>query len=180
MPLDDDYYQCPHTRLSGPRTRVIRNGSIQYRRQCLDCGQAIGNMIPKAIATLEAEGSFDESLFEEKKRESMERQKAKWQDEREGWWDWYSHYLESDAWKIRRRKVLQRCNGICEGCHEAPVAEVHHLTYENVGQELLYQLVGLCDNCHQIAHLENPLAGQRKQIQRNEMLERSIYGEDKR
>jgi hypothetical protein len=66
--------------------------------------------------------------------------------------DWYNFYLKSDAWKLKRRKVRDRCGGVCEGCRDHPVTQVHHLTYEHVGNELLYELVGLCDACHERAH----------------------------
>jgi hypothetical protein len=68
------------------------------------------------------------------------------------WWAWYNEYLNTDVWKARRRKVMDRCRGLCEGCREHPVTQVHHLTYAHVGDELLYELVGLCDACHEKAH----------------------------
>jgi hypothetical protein len=68
------------------------------------------------------------------------------------WWTWYLDYLQSDAWKLRRRKVLERCDRLCEGCREEQITEVHHRTYAHVGDELLFELVGLCDACHAKAH----------------------------
>jgi hypothetical protein len=68
------------------------------------------------------------------------------------WWAWYNDYLQSDDWKLKRRKVYDRCRGLCEGCRDRPVTQVHHLTYAHVGDELLYELVGLCDDCHEKAH----------------------------
>lgn len=68
------------------------------------------------------------------------------------WWAWYNEYLNSDAWKARRRKVMDRCRGLCEGCRDHPVTQIHHLTYDHVGDELLYELVGLCDACHDRTH----------------------------
>lgn len=70
----------------------------------------------------------------------------------DNWWAWYNDYLNSDAWRAKRRKVLDRCGGLCEGCRNAPVNQVHHLTYAHVGDELLYELVGLCVDCHERAH----------------------------
>jgi DnaB-like helicase N terminal domain len=65
---------------------------------------------------------------------------------------WYQNYLRSDEWRAKRRLVMDRCGGLCEGCRNAPVSEVHHLTYEHVGDELLFELVGLCRECHQRVH----------------------------
>jgi 5-methylcytosine-specific restriction endonuclease McrA len=64
----------------------------------------------------------------------------------------YNKYLQSDDWKAKRGKVLERCDGLCEGCREAPATQVHHLTYNHVGDELLYELVGICDACHERVH----------------------------
>lgn len=67
----------------------------------------------------------------------------------------YTAYLSSEEWASKRRLVLARCRGLCEACgamvEEAEV-EVHHLTYERVGEELLDDLIGLCPGCHRRAH----------------------------
>jgi replicative DNA helicase len=64
----------------------------------------------------------------------------------------YHEYLLSPEWMALRRKVLDRCGGLCEGCREERVTQVHHLTYAHVRNELLFELVGLCDACHERAH----------------------------
>jgi 5-methylcytosine-specific restriction endonuclease McrA len=64
----------------------------------------------------------------------------------------YQAYLKSPAWSMRRRQVFLRCGGVCEGCGRKPMEEVHHLTYEHVGWEFLWELKGLCTDCHQRIH----------------------------
>jgi hypothetical protein len=64
----------------------------------------------------------------------------------------YHAYLKSDAWFLKRKKVMLRSGGICEGCRCADATQVHHLTYDNIFNELLFQLVALCDKCHARAH----------------------------
>jgi hypothetical protein len=63
------------------------------------------------------------------------------------WHEWYADYLQSDAWLERRRLVLQRAHGICEGCRSAPASEIHHLSYQHVGHEFLWELVAICREC---------------------------------
>ena len=65
---------------------------------------------------------------------------------------WYNVYLQSDVWKRKRQRVLERANYLCESCMEEPATLVHHLTYDRVGKEPLFDLVALCDNCHKQIH----------------------------
>jgi hypothetical protein len=68
------------------------------------------------------------------------------------WNDWYERYLQTYAWGERRRLVMERAGGICEGCRQEPATEVHHLTYKHVGDEFLWELVAVCGWCHSRYH----------------------------
>ena len=60
----------------------------------------------------------------------------------------YDNYLDGPDWKEKREAVIARANGICEGCGKGKATEAHHLTYDDFGDEFLFQLVALCENCH--------------------------------
>jgi hypothetical protein len=60
----------------------------------------------------------------------------------------YYQYLCSREWAVRRRLVKERARGACERCYNAPLRDVHHLTYRNLGHEPLEELQGLCRPCH--------------------------------
>ncbi len=47
---------------------------------------------------------------------------------------------------------MERSGGVCEACGDAPAAQVHHLTYERIGRELLFDLAAVCLECHKKAH----------------------------
>lgn len=64
----------------------------------------------------------------------------------------YAGYLRSEEWASRREKVMQRAGGFCEGCRAQAATEVHHLTYEHVTQEFLFELVAICGDCHARYH----------------------------
>ena len=65
----------------------------------------------------------------------------------------YNEYLKSPQWKAKKNLVLKRANYCCEGCGASKVSlEVHHLTYERKGMELLTDLVAFCGRCHELAH----------------------------
>jgi 5-methylcytosine-specific restriction endonuclease McrA len=67
-------------------------------------------------------------------------------------WKRYYEHLASDRWADLRRRVLARCKGTCEGCGLRPAVQVHHLNYDRLGDELLFDLVGVCLECHGKCH----------------------------
>jgi 5-methylcytosine-specific restriction endonuclease McrA len=77
-----------------------------------------------------------------------ERQRAR----QRAWWKDYNAYLLTPDWRARRLAVLRRANGTCEGCGQQAATQVHHLTYERIGCEMLFDLVALCDACHHALH----------------------------
>lgn len=64
----------------------------------------------------------------------------------------YEAYLASSDWARLRDRVLERDGRRCQGCLAADAAQVHHLTYANVGDEMLFELVSVCDPCHRTLH----------------------------
>ena len=60
----------------------------------------------------------------------------------------YSHYLASDRWHHKTRVVRA---GECALCPN-PVDDVHHRTYDRIGDEEPTDLIGLCRECHARHH----------------------------
>ena len=137
---------------------VKRNTSIWA--QCLICGEPI---IPHALPKKDIPDSalvdistWDEQLrtdcrnrrfaaWKEDKDKEREKQKAEWDE-------WYQQYLLSDEWHHKRCLVLQRDKTVCRGCLRSGAEVIHHLTYDHVGDELLFELVALCRACHERIH----------------------------
>ena len=67
----------------------------------------------------------------------------------------YRRYLQSDAWKAKRKSVLQASGFRCRQCG-APATEVHHETYKRIYKEQLSDLTALCSKCHEAAHTQTP------------------------
>ena len=65
-------------------------------------------------------------------------------------------YLKSKAWAETRERFFAQMGRLCI-CGDT-ATQVHHKTYDNIGKEdLLTELVGLCDRCHENVHQsENP------------------------
>lgn len=70
----------------------------------------------------------------------------------------YADYMASEAWKKKRnQRVLYdkgKCQFLIDGrkCGDMNLLEVHHLTYANLGDELMSDLVTLCSFHHKQIH----------------------------
>lgn len=64
----------------------------------------------------------------------------------------YSEYLRSPRWKDTREGALTRAGGHCQLCRSTKSLNVHHNTYERVGNELPEDLVVLCRKHHEAFH----------------------------
>jgi 5-methylcytosine-specific restriction endonuclease McrA len=139
---------------------TVRNdsqGRALYCNQCQECGW-IGPFLKHAEVTAEMRAvavPFDPGLQRDHWRRKSERSHAEWQAKKDSesadWQRRYDDYLKSWPWKRRQAAVLAR-DKTCRGCMIRPSVEVHHLTYERVGREMLFDLVGVCSECHRAIH----------------------------
>lgn len=60
----------------------------------------------------------------------------------------YELYLQSPEWRERREQLMETVGASCEFCGNEEHLQVHHLSYEDLGQESLQQLAVLCKWCH--------------------------------
>lgn len=133
------------------RRRVLGNGAVQIVYQCLTCGRSASNPLAKSsVPNHERLPAWDESLagqYDEMRAGLRQEQKAEWFEE-------HNAYLLTPKWRAKRAAVLKRSGGMCEGCAEKYASQVHHLTYVHWKDELLWELVAVCDECHERAHAE--------------------------
>jgi 5-methylcytosine-specific restriction endonuclease McrA len=65
----------------------------------------------------------------------------------------YAEYLETPEWHYRRRQVVKAAERKCQYCgiptHDL---NVHHRTYERLGNEDPDDLIALCRDCHEREH----------------------------
>ncbi len=153
------YDHCKHEKET-LRIRVIRGGATQYVLQCDFCGNA-SNAISKnkAMKINENPSQFDKTIkvnFDAKRQQEIDavfkEYGTKKAANRAEFFIWYNEYLKTDEWRTKRSLVLQRDNHVCQGCLTAKATQVHHLTYKHVGEELLFELISICESCHGIAH----------------------------
>ena len=68
--------------------------------------------------------------------------------------DFYVEYLRSDKWEYKRQqKAYEQCH-TCERCSKRIEKgfHIHHKTYKRLGNELLSDLMFLCQDCHSDIH----------------------------
>jgi hypothetical protein len=166
--------RCQHRKIVV--VKVASNGARSFREQCPTCGEDGATLRGADLSARvrSAAPPWDESLAA-RHREAVsarfhelaardqaerdrryaaelaerERQRA---EERAVWFRWYSAYLLTPEWRRRRAAVLKRDGGICQACLVAPATQVHHLTYQHVGREPLFELTSVCDACHDAIH----------------------------
>lgn len=61
----------------------------------------------------------------------------------------YQEYLASREWALLKNQVRDRSGGTCERCGKAPHQSTHHKTYARIGHELIEDLLGVCNPCHE-------------------------------
>ncbi len=64
----------------------------------------------------------------------------------------YEEYLSSVEWRDRRSILLDRFSHKCQICGSSAKLQIHHRTYERVGNERIEDLTVLCDACHGLYH----------------------------
>ena len=139
------------------------NGVLQFKVRCVICGESKGGAIKYADLTDKQKNDAvlwnpqtatdyyaeNARLRKEAMEEAQRDCDASNSQKNQAWWRWYSAYLASSTWRIRRQSVMRRARGICEACQIAAATEVHHLTYAHVGREPLFELVAICLKCHE-------------------------------
>jgi hypothetical protein len=146
-------------------------GILQLFNQCTSCGKkadkggslkhSIIDNFKEKVRTGEI-NKFDDDLYKNKSsiyenygkycelkyyKKQQEREQEREQNSIE-WFKQHNEYLQTNQWKAIRLKVLKRDNNLCQGCLEAPATEVHHLNYDHWKNELMFELLSVCYDCH--------------------------------
>lgn len=139
-----------------------KNGSKAVKQICLTCGSQQGSFKISTFSSeqlqsfhpITTQGISDIATcyYEKRKTQREEKHQKEHNAFTRAWWEWYHHYLQSPVWKRKHDSVLSRAGGMCEACGYEHATQVHHLTYTNVGKEPLFDLVAVCEECHDVLH----------------------------
>lgn len=69
----------------------------------------------------------------------------------------YAEYLKTDHWATKRAAALTRYHHHCMLCNAQSSLQVHHNTYERLGEEADNDLIVLCKACHYKFHFPKPV-----------------------
>jgi len=159
------FWKCNHENITCVVT--MTDGRESIKDVCKLCGHAGGSQSRKKFTQKEqskmhrttTSGLID---YRQKHHEKLERlinqQKSIKEDiitnHSESWWEWYKEYLLSPEWKDKRQLVMGRARNVCESCGSNAAKQVHHIAYDHVGNEPLWELKAVCDECHEVLHSE--------------------------
>lgn len=141
---------------------TISDGRFQLKKQCKNCATSEGRCYPhKTVENIHAlipSNYHRESINNEIRCDELEWMRAsinaqKTHDltivEKNKEYENYKDYLRSPEWRRKRKLVLKRDLYICQACLVNSATEVHHITYEHVFNEFLFELVSVCRHCHE-------------------------------
>jgi hypothetical protein len=141
----------------------FKNGTINIRQQCFDCGflhitnfkKIHFNLDKLNFVNLELKNSLKEKYLKIKKIKTVMSQYREQHTQRK--WDYYfNKYLKSDEWKHKRKLIMDFYNWTCQRCSNK-ATDLHHKTYENIFQEKFEDLEPLCRRCHNKEHNLNKM-----------------------
>jgi len=147
----DPKHQCNVDFVNKPTS----NGKNNIVGQCSICGRHHGKQ--NTDSALRHHGSIQNiPLWNEKLAPVWyasldEYYKKTREQQRIEWFKDYNVYLRTPEWREKSRMVRERSK-LCQGCRKNPSEEAHHMYYDNVGQEFLFELVALCRQCHERFH----------------------------
>lgn len=127
----------------------------RLHRQCLTCGGCVDRNRPLSFKKYFSEIRYEFSHYNYEKwnEERSNETTYLWECVKESNYDTsrfakYTNYINSESWKIKRKEALIRDNNLCQVCKKNTAEEVHHITYENLFNENLEDLLSVCKICH--------------------------------
>lgn len=64
----------------------------------------------------------------------------------------YNDYIKSIHWQNKKLEYFRFHDKRCMECGNHKSIQLHHLTYEHIGNERLSELIPLCEMCHKSIH----------------------------
>jgi 5-methylcytosine-specific restriction endonuclease McrA len=149
------YETCKHEK-SNP-VQYIQDEKVYVKNLCVKCNFLNGSFVKQSTVNLakikiinkEKHDKHHQDRGEEYAARIKEIDILRTQQAKDVFFEKYNKYLKTTEWQERRNEVLIRDNYLCQACLKARATQVHHLSYDHWGQEPLFELVAICNECHE-------------------------------
>lgn len=149
------YIYCEHKQ-SG-LVKYLLNNTYRVRNICIDCHTLHGNFIKQAGLNINEIRTIDKTKYDQWVSDQSDKYQSRFsylyqanqEREKKEWFDKHNEYLNSMEWKEKRDEVLSRDGYLCQACLKKRATQVHHTSYKHWKNEPLYELVSVCDECHE-------------------------------
>ena len=143
--------------------RVLSNGQRRFGIQCLRCGSWYAVSTKKLHPQILDAPDYDEKItnaWDEKIKEYYNfdgvRRQKEFEAKKESFREALAEYYQSEEW-IRKRGLRHRLNeklfnGLCEMCFGQSATTIHHMTYDRLYNEWIFDLAAICQDCHASLH----------------------------
>ncbi|MCD8418864.1 hypothetical protein J2Q11_14130 [Tenacibaculum finnmarkense genomovar finnmarkense] len=134
------------------------NNLVRLYHQCLNCGGAnrtkpLSHKKYSSMIRMEFDIFRFEKWKSKREKENNDLRESIIHDNFEtSNYGKYVNYLNSAEWKNLRIRVFERDKNTCQECKNKTAEQVHHITYENLFNEPLEDLVSVCVECHSEIH----------------------------
>lgn len=158
----DEEFRCTHP-VQRLCVRLTSNDRKQFVRQCQRCGHKTSALRYADLTQAEMNGAsavndpLEADWRQRRWARSNELRTEAIQNEKDEWRARYDAYLRTPKWKSKSARVIAR-DKICQACLCRPAVQAHHKDYRHVGDEPLFDLVGVCLECHRKLHDSDAIA----------------------
>jgi hypothetical protein len=137
----------------------MNGGGFQIRKHCNNCGDSFGWALKASdfdLSKLQIRDDNKQIEYREAVRKEVEAFQIFFKEYRrqnysvENKFPGYKDYMQSEIWNRKRKLVLERDKYVCQSCLSAKAIQVHHLKYDHVFNEPLFDLISVCIRCHEI------------------------------
>jgi 5-methylcytosine-specific restriction endonuclease McrA len=149
------YETCKHEK-NNP-VKYSQDEKVYVKNLCVECKFLNGSFIKQSTVNLVKLKTINKEKHDKYHQDCGERYAARIkeidilrnQQSKKVFFEKYNEYLKTTEWQERRDEVLKRDNYICQACLNARATQVHHLNYVHWGNEPLFDLVAICNECHE-------------------------------
>lgn len=133
------------------------NGSFMVQNMCSSCFTLHGQFIKQSGLNMSEVRTIDKEKYDKWLNEQFEKYQKRYialrqieqEKDKKIWFDKHNEYLNSMEWKEKRDEVLNRDGHLCQACLKRKATQVHHINYKHWGNEPLFDLISVCDSCHE-------------------------------